>query len=103
MTADNAVPRSDDSEAYVNTAVLSVQKDVINRYASGGEEDKKDNREDYEFRVGEDILYQVVLKNVQPGSIARNVVLSDISLPDGMMLKDGGGRRYGNGNSVRVC
>lgn len=89
VTADNAVPRSDDSEAYVNTAVLSVQKDVINRYASGGEEDKKDNREDYEFRVGEDILYQVVLKNVQPGSIARNVVLSDISLPDGMMLKDG--------------
>ena len=89
VTADNAAEKADDSEAYVNTAVLSLNKELINRYISGGSEDKNDNREDYEFRVGEDITYKVTVRNIQPGSVARNLVVSDLSLPEGLALKDG--------------
>lgn len=91
VTAENAITKSDDSEAYINTAVLAIQKELLNRYAAGGEEDKKDNREPYEFRVGEDIVYRVTVRNVQPGSIARNLVILDESLPEGLRLNEGDG------------
>lgn len=91
VTATNATPENDDSEAYVNTAALTIDKALVNRYASGGAEDKQDGREAYEFRVGEDIEYRVTVRNIQPGSIARNVVVSDLSLPDGLVLNEGDG------------
>lgn len=88
VTADNAITKSDDSEAYVNTAVLSIQKEVMNPYAAGGAQEKGDGRELYEFRVGEDVEYRVTVHNVQPGSIARNLVIEDVSLPEGLVLKE---------------
>lgn len=88
VTADNAPEKADDSEAYVNTAALTIDKQLINRYAAGGAEDKQDNREPYEFRVGEDIEYRVSVNNIQHGSVARNVVISDISLPEGVRLSE---------------
>lgn len=89
VTAENAPESSDDSEAYVNTAVLTIDKEVVNRYAEGGSEDKEDGREPYEFRLGEDIEYRVTVRNLQAGSIARNVLISDLTLPDGLVLNDG--------------
>lgn len=89
ITADNAISKSDDSEAYVNTASLSIDKQLVNKYAGGGAEDAQDGREDYEFRVGEDVEYKLILNNTQKGSIARNVVVSDVTIPEGLELDMG--------------
>ena len=86
VTADNGIEKSDDAEAYINTAALSIDKQLINKYAAGGTEDKNDGREPYEFRVGEDVEYSVTVNNNQKGSIARNVVVSDLTIPEGFTL-----------------
>lgn len=88
VTAENAPEKSDDSEAYINTADLTIEKQMINRYAGGGEEDKQDGREPYEFRVGESVEYKVIVQNIQKNTIARNVVITDLSLPEGMVLQE---------------
>ncbi|MDO4339887.1 MAG: isopeptide-forming domain-containing fimbrial protein [Eubacteriales bacterium] len=84
VQAENAPVQTDDAEIYVNTAVLSIEKTVRNPYLEQG-----DGREPYEFRVGETVEYQVVVNNLQKGSIARNLVISDVSLPEGLRLADG--------------
>ena len=81
VQAQNAPAAKDDAEAYVNTAVLSIQKDFQNPYLAVG-----DGREANEFRVGEQVNYQVTVNNLQKGSIARNLVISDLSLPEGLTL-----------------
>lgn len=84
VQAENAPQTTDDAEAYINTAVLSLEKGFDNLYLAAG-----DGREAHEFRVGEQIYYRVIVDNLQKGSIARNVVISDVSLPQGLAL-DGG-------------
>lgn len=84
VQAQNAPSAQDDTEVYVNTAVLSVEKNFQNPYLAAG-----DGRADNEFRVGEQVNYQVTVNNLQKGSIARNLVISDLSLPEGLAL-DGG-------------
>lgn len=83
VQADNAPQQTDDAEVYVNTAVLSIEKSVHNPYLELG-----DGREPYEFRVGEQAEYQVTVNNLQKGSIARNLVISDLSLPQGLSLDE---------------
>lgn len=81
VQAENSPPRGDEAEIYVNTAVLSIEKEVLNPYLAIG-----DGRDAAEFRVGEQVNYQVKVENLQKGSIAKNVVISDLSLPDGLAL-----------------
>ena len=81
VQAENTPPQADDTEIYVNSAVLSVEKSVQNPYLAVG-----DGREANEFRVGEQVNYQVVVDNLQKGSIAKNVVISDLTLPEGLTL-----------------
>ncbi|MDY4694233.1 MAG: isopeptide-forming domain-containing fimbrial protein [Blautia sp.] len=84
VQAQNTPEKNDDAEAYVNTAVLDIHKSFQNPYLQTG-----DGRTDNEFRVGEQIYYQVVVNNLQKGSIARNVTITDMSLPDGLALDEG--------------
>ena len=84
VQAQNAPVSQDDAEVYVNTAVLSIEKSFQNPYLAAG-----DGRAENEFRVGEQVNYQVTVNNLQKGSIARNLVISDLSLPEGLAL-DGG-------------
>lgn len=84
VTADNSELVEDDAEVYVNTANLKLTKSVINNYL-----DKNDNRLPNEFRVGETVEYQVKVENLREGSIARNLVITDTSLPEGLKLDEG--------------
>lgn len=81
VQAQNAPVSQDDAEVYVNTAVLSIEKSFQNPYLAAG-----DGRAENEFRVGEQVNYQVMVNNLQKGSIARNLVISDLSLPEGLAL-----------------
>lgn len=81
VQAQNAPVSQDDAEVYVNTAVLSIEKSFQNPYLAAG-----DGRAENEFRVGEQVNYQVTVNNLQKGSIARNLVISDLSLPEGLVL-----------------
>ena len=81
VQAQNAATTQDDAEVYVNTAVLSIDKSFQNSYLAAG-----DGRVENEFRVGEPVNYQVTVNNLQKGSIARNLVISDLSLPEGLAL-----------------
>lgn len=81
VQAQNAPIAEDDAEVYVNTAILSLEKSFQNPYLAVG-----DGRVENEFRVGEQVNYQVTVNNLQKGSIARNLVISDLSLPEGVML-----------------
>ena len=81
VQAKNAPEETDDAEVYVNTAVLSIDKNVRNPYLELG-----DGREANEFRVGEQVEYEVIVNNLQKGSIARDLVVSDVSLPQGLAL-----------------
>lgn len=87
--ANNADEVKDDAELYINTADLSIAKKYINEYKAK----KKDNRADNEFRVYEEetgnelVKYQVdVTSNGADGTVAKDVDISDISLPDGLIL-----------------
>ena len=77
----------DDAEIYINTANLTIDKTVTNHYYQP-ESDEYDNREPYEFRVGEEVYYQLTVQNIQKNSVARNVVIEDVSLPEGFVLSD---------------
>lgn len=81
VQAENAPTAADDAEVYVNTAMLSIEKGIQNPYLAAG-----DGRLENEFRVGEQVTYQVTVNNLQKGSIARNLVISDLSLPEGLAL-----------------
>lgn len=83
VTAQNSPPAQDETRVYVNTAALSIRKEMINPWYQEGTSRLPD-----EFHVGEEILYQVTLRNMQRGSIARNVVLEDLTLPQGVVLAD---------------
>lgn len=74
----------DDGEIYINTALLTIDKKVINPNL-----EKNDNRLEREFRVGETVIYQVEVNNLQPGSIARNLEITDVSIPEGLALIEG--------------
>ena len=87
--ADNAKTVSDDCEYYINTASLSIDKKYINPY----KEEKKDNRYDNEFRVFEEktgnekVQYQVdVVSSGDDGTVAKDVLVDDLTLPDGLTL-----------------
>ena len=81
VQAQNAPVSQDDAEVYVNTAVLSIEK-KFSESISGS----RGRRAENEFRVGEQVNYQVTVNNLQKGSIARNLVISDLSLPEGLAL-----------------
>lgn len=91
VTADNQrghETEEDDAEIYINTAQLTIDKTMINPYYDK-EAEGYDNREPYEFRVGEEIEYRITVNNIQKNSIARNVMIQDISLPEGFTLAEG--------------
>lgn len=88
-TCDNAATVQDDSEYYINTADLAINKKYVNPY----KEEKNDNRADNEFRVYEDetgnelVQYVVdVTSSGVDGTVAKDVVINDLTLPDGMIL-----------------
>ncbi len=90
-TADNnlAGKVEDDAELYINTADLKLTKKYVNPY----QEQKKDNRVDNEFRVyeeetGNELVQYVVeiTSSGDDGTVAKNVVTDDITLPDGLVL-----------------
>lgn len=45
--------------------------------------------DEFEHRVGDIVEYRLSLSNIAAGTIAKNVIVSDISLPDGARLVDG--------------
>lgn len=55
----------------INTAVLDLSKAAT-----------------YEHRVGDEIFYTLTLRNTAEGSIAKNVNITDKSLPDDLIIED---------------
>lgn len=118
-TGDNFSKAEDDAEYYVNTPKLSLSKKYVNPY----KDEKKDNRCDNEFRVFEKetgyekVQYEVLAKNTAPaGTVAKDVVISDVTLPEGLALNydsieisevsDSGTKTFskasgGNGNIIK--
>lgn len=118
-TGDNFSKAEDDAEYYVNTPKLSLSKKYVNPY----KDKKKDNRCDNEFRVFEKetgyekVQYEVLAKNTAPaGTVAKDVVVSDVTLPEGLALNydsieiseisDSGTKTFskasgGNGNTIK--
>lgn len=118
-TGDNFSKAEDDAEYYVNTPKLSLSKKYVNPY----KDEKKDNRCDNEFRVFEKetgyekVQYEVLAKNTAPaGTVAKDVVISDVTLPEGIALNydsieisevsDSGTKTFskasgGNGNTIK--
>ena len=87
--ADNAAQVQDDAEFYVNTAKLTIDKSYINPYKA----EKDDNRCDNEYRIYEEetgyekVQYQVVVTSAGvDGTVAKDVVIDDLTLPDGLVL-----------------
>ena len=119
VTGDNFSKAEDDAEYYVNTPKLSLSKKYVNPY----KDEKKDNRCDNEFRIFEKetgyekVQYEVLAKNTAPaGTVAKDVVISDVTLPEGLALNydsieisevsDSGTKTFskasgGNGNTIK--
>lgn len=86
---NNAETVKDDAEFYINSADLSITKKYVNPY----KEEKKDNRVDNEFRVYEEATGNELVKYVVEvtssgveGTVAKDVLINDLTLPDGMIL-----------------
>ena len=87
--ADNAAQVQDDAEFYVNTAKLTIDKKYINPY----KDEKNDNRCDNEYRIYEEetgfekVQYEVIVKSAgDDGTVAKNVIIDDVTLPEGLAL-----------------
>ena len=70
VTSSNAPEKSDDAEVYVNTGEFRIEKTA----------------DHYEWQVGEEVEYQVVVENTREGTIARNVTIWDTEMPAGLAL-----------------
>ena len=96
---DDRQKLEDVEEVYINTARLTLDKKVAKREDLDifHDTEKKEytnvdgNKVDHtEWRVGESVKYQVsVTSSGEEGTIARNIVISDTSLPEGLKLNDG--------------
>ncbi len=71
----------DDGEIYINDPNLVVKKTV-----SESPVQNEDYQQGEEYRVGDEFTYSVVLENTVPGTIAKNVRLTDDDLPAGFEL-----------------
>ncbi|MGL6206996.1 MAG: isopeptide-forming domain-containing fimbrial protein, partial [Lactobacillus panisapium] len=69
-TADNAETVKDTAKVYINSAALSITKSTSKK----------------EWEVDDLVDYTVVVKNTEKGTVARNVVVSDVSLPAGLAV-----------------
>ncbi|MBQ9069145.1 MAG: DUF11 domain-containing protein, partial [Eggerthellaceae bacterium] len=71
----NPLPGSESATSkdgvWTNEAVLALSKEV----------------ETYEYQVGSEVRYAVRYRNIAPGTVARDVVMEDVSLPSGMRLQ----------------
>ena len=83
--ADNAGEVTDSAEIYVNSPSLALTKSVSK----------------YEWQVGDTVDYTVKVRNTKAGTIARDVVISDTSLPAGLTLA-GDPKLTGAPGSVQV-
>lgn len=80
-TADNLVDpetgeqkdRKDMAEVWPNSPQLEIDKTA----------DK------YEWQVGDGVTYRIVVNNSVPGTIAKDVSVTDIGLPQGLVLSGG--------------
>lgn len=80
-TADNLInpetgeqeSRKDMAEVWPNSPQLEIDKTA----------DK------YEWQAGEQVAYRIVVNNVTAGTIAKDVTITDIGLPQGLVLAGG--------------
>ena len=80
-TADNLLnpetgeqeSRKDMAEVWMNSPHLEIDKTA----------------DRYEWQAGEQIAYRIVVNNVTAGTIAKDVNITDIGLPQGLILADG--------------
>ncbi|MEG0322929.1 MAG: isopeptide-forming domain-containing fimbrial protein, partial [Raoultibacter sp.] len=70
---------TDDAEIYINKPALTITEQVANSLTTGNS---------YEHRVGDPVTYTVTLENTAPGTFAKNVVVSQLNLPDGFALAE---------------
>ena len=77
--ANNTMDGNDPAEIWTNTAKLDVQKDADYYEHYVGASDKDPGA----------VLYTVVVKNTKAGTIAKNVVVTDDTLPEGMKVGRG--------------
>lgn len=70
VSAGNAAEKSDDGEVYVNTGAFRIEKAA----------------DHYEWKLGEQVEYTVLVENINAGTIARNVTVWDNTMPAGLAL-----------------
>lgn len=70
VTADNSLPDDDAATVWVNQPHLVVEKDASNDT----------------FTVNDEITYHVVVTNETPGTLGRDVVISDLARTQGVEL-----------------
>lgn len=70
VTADNSQPDDDTAVVWVNQPHFAIDKQASNDH----------------FQVNDEILYSVKVTNTTPGTLARNVVISDLAHTAGVEL-----------------
>lgn len=77
--ANNTMDGNDPAEIWTNTAQLDITKDAdyYEHYVGASDQDPGA------------VLYTVVVKNTKAGTIAKNVVVTDDSLPEGLKVGRG--------------
>lgn len=72
-------PASDDAEAYINSPRLAVSEEAL---ASPLTESA------YERRVDDPVVFEIALEAEPAGTIARNLALKSLPLPEGLAIAD---------------
>lgn len=74
--ANNAMDTNDPAEVWINTAKLSIEKnaDYYEHYVGASDQDPGT------------VVYTVVVENTKAGTVANDVVITDDSLPEGLVL-----------------
>ncbi|WP_180326603.1 DUF11 domain-containing protein [Raoultibacter phocaeensis] len=80
LAGSEANPVSDDAETFVNSPNLAVSEEVSVSELTGNA---------YERRVGEPVVFTVTVENTAPGTIANELSLATLSLPEGLSIVDG--------------
>ncbi len=82
-------PAEDEAEVFINSPELSISEVVSVSPSTGNS---------FEHRLGEELVITITLENIVEGTIATNVSLLNLSLPEGLAIVDASDATWATGS-----
>ena len=86
---ENIVTATADNLINPETGEQESRKDMAEVWPNSPQLEIDKTADKYEWQAGEQVAYRIVVNNVTAGTIAKDVTITDIGLPQGLVLAGG--------------